>query len=114
MNGHLTPETVAAFFARHLPAAEMVCLFEHIEDCEACGKLFREARNLHVPSPSISQPALADVLFDDHLEDENLVALAANMLDGKTRKLVERHLQSCVRCRENVRCFLAATRNREP
>jgi len=114
VNNHLTQETVAAFIARRLPAAQVVRLFEHIEDCEACGELFREVRDLHVPSPPVSHPALAGVIFDNHLEYENLVALAENMLDGKTRKLVEQHLQSCVRCRESVRSFVEATRNYEP
>jgi len=89
VNDHLTREKVQAFVARRLPAAQVVRLFEHIENCETCGELFREVRDLHFPSPSISHPALAAAIFDDQLDHEpellNLYAPETRLKRGLVR-----------------------------
>ena len=108
MKEHLTDKQSQAFQARTLSATEMVTALQHLENCESCRqrshKYFQQLNDLQ---PSIIFLLPEFQLRHEHLDEEQLTALADNLLGVEEREILRSHLKGCLRCSEELRGFLA-------
>ncbi len=108
MNEHLTDKQSQAFQARTLPPKEMVTALQHLESCENCRarshQSFQQLNNFQPPAIFLL-PEFQ--LRHEHLDEEQLTALADNLLGVEEREILRAHLQGCSRCGEELRSFMA-------
>jgi anti-sigma factor ChrR (cupin superfamily) len=106
MLDHLTSVQIEKFYAGALDSEEMVSAAEHLAVCSSCRAIFHEIfqriRECALFSCSLSPEAW---FKDDHIEFDDLVAMAENKLDDEYMKVVNVHLSICARCWEAVRNF---------
>ena len=92
----------------------MTFVGEHIAGCRLCRELFREVLQ---ERGSTAGKALsigpAFWLKDEHLEYEQIVSYADQLMDSDERELYSEHLGLCGRCREDFESFLAHRRETE-
>ncbi len=108
MNEHLTDKQSQAFQARTLSVTDMVTALLHLENCESCRershKSFQQLNDFQ-PSTIFLTPEYQ--LRHEHLEEEQLTALADHLLGVEEREILRSHLKGCLRCSEELRGFLA-------
>jgi hypothetical protein len=104
MTAHVSPEKMEAFRADSLPADQAFGCAEHFAACEECGAAL--ARAPHFSSrPLAIDFSAGDFTPDEHVEYEKLVPYAEGRIKSEEAVLLEAHLRSCARCREEVRVF---------
>ena len=107
MNEHLTDKQSQAFQARTLPATDMVAALQHLEQCESC----RERSHQYFQQWNDFQPSTIFLLPEfqlrhEHLDEEQLTALANNVIGVEEREILRVHLQGCPRCGEELRSLM--------
>src|SRR4029078_12508056 len=114
MARHVSRVEIEAFRERTVSAEGMTFVGEHIAGCRLCRELFREVlqerRSTAGKALSIG-PAFW--LKDEHLEYEQIVSYADQLMDSDERELYSEHLGLCGRCREDFESFLAHRRETE-
>ncbi|PYS25454.1 MAG: hypothetical protein DMF72_01645 [Acidobacteria bacterium] len=98
-----------------LPDAELDGIAEHLAACQTCHQLFVETLRSQKGSSGLRFTlALEYWLRHEHVEYDQLVAIADNKLDKTDREIIDTHLSTCTECREDVRSFLAFAKQIEP
>jgi hypothetical protein len=98
-----------------LPEAELAVITEHLNQCELCHQLFAATLGHQRGTAPIRFTLEPEYwLKHDHLEFEQLVAIANHKLDAIDREMIDIHVAICESCREDVRSFLAFCRKIEP
>ena len=115
MSDHVSSGEMERFCARTLESSQWLAIAGHLATCAACLQLFREIfRKSRNYAPSAINLAPEHWLKNEHLEYEDLVALADGNLDEIEREMVSLHLKACGRCQEDVASFLDHRRQIEP
>ncbi|MBL8174312.1 MAG: zf-HC2 domain-containing protein [Bryobacterales bacterium] len=105
---HVRQEQIAAYWNGSLPAAELLRLDEHIEQCGPCRDLLLQA------APALA-PHLQDA--DPHLDFSTLEAWVNSSLSVDRSQQVETHLGQCASCHddaEDLRQFRRRMRHSAP
>jgi hypothetical protein len=115
MSAHLHPEKIERFYDRRLETAEMVAVWEHLDACDDCHRLFRDAfqsRRQGVPTTVNLSPAFW--FRDEHFDYATMAKYADETLDAEMREVAELHLQTCADCRLELQSLMAFRRATEP
>lgn len=115
MSDHVSSGEMKRFCARTLESSQWLAVAGHLATCAACLQLFREIfRKSRNYAPPVINLTPEHWLKNEHLEYEDLVALADGNLDEIEREMVSLHLKACGRCQEDVASFLEHRRQIEP
>ncbi|HYN25450.1 MAG TPA: hypothetical protein VES69_10450 [Pyrinomonadaceae bacterium] len=98
-----------------LPEAELTTITEHLTECQPCHQRFADTLG-HQRGSAPTRFTLAPEFWlgHEHVDFEQLVAVADNKLDAIEREIIDTHVNICVTCREDVRSFLAFRDQIEP
>ena len=108
MSEHLSDIQILSYQARTLSVVAMKTALQHLDQCESCRQRSREAfqqSNDHQPSTIFLSPKFQ--LRHEHLDEEQLTALADHLLGVEEREILRSHLHGCPRCGEELRSILA-------
>src|ERR671914_294666 len=106
MPEHILTSRMERFCARTLPARELAAVAEHLSACDSCHRQFSETLRRRRGGASVSFTLAPEWwLRHDHLAYEQLAPYVEGGFDDAERGIVELHLKSCGRCREDVRSF---------
>ncbi|MCI0659903.1 MAG: zf-HC2 domain-containing protein [Acidobacteria bacterium] len=115
MTAHMSKQQMEKFCARILQAPEMVAIAEHLSDCASCQLQFHETFQRRRNFAPVTIDLSPHFWFkDDHLEYEQMVGMVENTLDDEDREIIDIHLETCARCREDLRSFREFVRQIEP
>ncbi len=100
-DGHLTAAQVARYLARRSPAAEVLALHRHAEECAPCRRRLTEAAAGHYAGAAV--PVV--VAGDDpaHLDEDELAEYLAGRMAAGGRERAARHLAECAACAADAR-----------
>lgn len=88
---------------------------DHLTECRACHQLFADTLGNQRGSAPVRFSLEPEYwLRHDHLDFEQLVAIADEKLDATDREMIDIHCAICESCREDVRKFLAFCKEIEP
>jgi hypothetical protein len=105
---HLSTSQLKRFCVSALPEDELAALAMHTADCQSCHHQFTEELQHQRGSTPISFSLAPEFWFrHDHVDFEQLVAMAEGNLDATTREIINLHSKICGSCREDTRSFLA-------
>lgn len=91
-----------------LPEDELVAVAVHTTKCQSCHDRFVEELKRQRGSTALNFTLEPEFWFQhEHVDFDQLVALADKTLDQDTEKIINIHLKTCESCREDVRSFLA-------
>lgn len=108
MNDHLSDPQIILFQARALPPAVMIAVLEHLAHCIRCRQRNHEhfqATNAYQASTITLSPVIQ--LQHEHLDAEQVTALAHKKLDREDEEIAQAHLQTCQECRSEVQSLLS-------
>lgn len=115
MPEHITTSRMQRFRVRALPVAELNSIAEHLDVCPSCNQQFAEILQSRRGSEPVKITLAPEFwLRHEHVDFEQLVAIADNKLDETDREIVDTHLGSCPTCQEDLRSFLAFRKEIEP
>ncbi len=115
MTEHLSKPQLERFCLRALSKSELISSAQHFAECDLCRRQFQRTLELQREGTAVRFTLAPEAwLRHEHLEYEQLVALADNTMDGSDRELVDLHLKVCARCGEDVHSFLAFREQIEP
>jgi anti-sigma factor RsiW len=105
---HLSRSQLERFCVSALAEDELTAVALHVAECSECHQRFVEELKHQIGlGPSTFTLAPEFWFQHDHLDFDQLVDLADEKLDPSTREIIDIHLRTCERCREDVRSFLA-------
>ena len=107
MTHHLSTLQIKQLCVSALPEDELAAAAVHTAECQACDQRFIEELKRQrgcVPFNFTLEPEFW--FRNDHLDFDDLGGLADNMFDEERREIVNIHLSTCERCREDLRSFL--------
>lgn len=107
---HLSISQLERFCASALAEDELTAVALHLAECSECHQRFVEELKRQIGPPSTFTLAPEFWFQHDHLDFDQLVGLADEKLDASTREIIDIHLSTCEKCREDVRSFLAYRR----
>jgi hypothetical protein len=108
MTHHLSPLQGQQLCVSALPEAELVAAAMHTTECQSCHDRFVEELKRQRGSTPFNFTLEPEFWFQhDHVDFDQLVALADKTLDQDTEEIINIHLKICESCREDVRSFLA-------
>lgn len=108
MTHHLSTLQVQQLCVSALPEDELAAAAVHTVECQACHSRFVEELKRQRGSIPFNFTLEPEFWFQhDHVDFEQLVALADKNLDHDTEEIINIHLKTCESCREHVRSFLA-------
>ena len=107
MSEHITHAEMESFRIGALPWRETVLCAEHLDTCDRCSKSYHQvSQTSRTFRPLVFNFSLAAHLKEFHLSEyETLAPYVDGELDEEVAEMVELHLYSCQRCREDVRYF---------
>jgi len=115
MTEHVTTAQMEQFCVGALPKAELASISEHLTHCPVCHELFADTLKRQQGSGRISFTLAPEFwLRHEHVDFEQLVAIADNQLEETDREMIDVHLGICPSCQEDVRSFLAFKEQIEP
>jgi hypothetical protein len=98
-----------------LPEADLAVITEHLTQCQPCHELFADTLKTQRGASPITFTLEPEFwLRHEHVDFDQLVALADNKLDSTDREMVDIHLNTCATCNEEVRSFLEFREEIEP
>jgi hypothetical protein len=107
MTHHLSTLQVKQLCVSALPEDELAAAAVHTAECESCHQRFvEELKRQRGPAPFNFTLAPEFWFRHDHVDFDQLIALADKTLDQETEEIINIHLKTCERCREDVRSFL--------
>lgn len=105
---HISGQKMERFCVRTLSQTELADVAEHLAGCSACQREFVSTLRRQRGGSDLSFTLAPEFwLRHDHLDYEQLVALAEDKLDATDREVIDVHLKACGTCQEDVRSFLA-------
>jgi hypothetical protein len=105
---HLSTWQLKRFCVSALSKDELTAAALHMTDCQDCHQRFVTELKRQRGSIPFSFTLESEFWFrDDHLGFDELVGLADETLDQEMQEIISIHLNTCERCREDVRSFLA-------
>src|ERR1041385_2019724 len=108
MTHHLSTLQVQQLCVSALPEDELAAAAVHTADCQSCHRWFVDELKRQRGSTPFNFTLEPEFWFrHDHVDFEQLVALADKTLDHDTEEIIDIHLKTCESCREDVRSFLA-------
>jgi hypothetical protein len=108
MTHHLSTLQVQQLCVSALPEDELVAAAVHTTECQSCNERFVEELKRQRGSTPLNFTLEPEFWFQhDHVDFDQLVALADKTLDQDTEEIINIHLKTCESCREDVRSFLA-------
>jgi len=108
MTHHLSTLQVRQLCVSALPEDELVAAAVHTTECQSCNRRFVEELKRQRGATPLNFTLEPEFWFQhDHVDFDQLVALADKTLDQDTEEIINIHLKSCASCREDVRSFLA-------
>lgn len=104
---HLSKPRLERLSVRSLPPSELTLSTQHLAICQFCRRHYQEIREMR-RGGSIVRITLAPELWlsHEHLEYEQLVALADQTMAAEDLELANLHIKICATCREDMRSFL--------
>ena len=115
MTEHISKSRMERFSVSALPDAELDNIAEHLAACQTCQQLFVETLRSQKGSSRLAFTLAPEYwLRHEHVEYNQLIAIADNKLDKTDREIIDTHLTTCAECREDVRSFLAFAKQIEP
>src|SRR5438067_5555535 len=115
MTEHITTSRMQRFRVRALPVAELNSIAAHLDVCPSCNQQFAEMLQSRRGSELVKITLAPEFwLRHEHVDFEQLVAIADNKLDETDREMADIHLGSCPTCQEDLRSFLAFRKEIEP
>jgi hypothetical protein len=109
MTDHVPTRKMERFFVQALSLGELTSVAEHLAACPSCHGQFTEMLRSRRGSEPLKFTLAPEFWFrHDHVDYEQLVALADNTLDAADREIIDVHNKVCASCQEDVRSFLAA------
>jgi len=115
MTDHFTEAEIKRFAVSALPMTQLETIGNHLADCQTCHRVLVESLRSQRTSDRVQFSLDPAFLFrHDHLDYDQLVAIADNKLDATEQELVDTHLTTCTTCTEDVRSFLAFRKELEP
>src|SRR5260370_36767986 len=98
-----------------VPEQQLETIADHLAVCEGCHRVLSETLRRQRETEGLTLTLAPEFWFrHDHLDYEQLVGIAENMLDATEREIIDIHLSTCATCREDVRSFLAFREQTEP
>jgi hypothetical protein len=108
MTHHLSTLQVKQLCVSALPEDELAAAAVHTAECQSCNQRFIQELKRQRGSTPFNFTLEPEFWFrHDHVDFDQLVALADKSLDQETEEIINIHLKSCETCREDVRSFLA-------
>ena len=108
MTHHLSTLQVQQLCVSALPEDELVAAAVHTTECQSCHDRFVEELKQQRGSTPLNFTLEPEFWFQhEHVDFDQLVALADKTLDQDTEEIINIHLKTCESCREDVRSFLA-------
>src|SRR5262245_16072991 len=108
MPEHFSKSLIEQFRDRSLDVSTMSAISAHLEACVECYELFRKAFRAKKGGATARFTLSSAVwLKDEHIEYEQIVSYEDGSLDAEDREILDKHLELCLRCREDVRSFVA-------
>jgi hypothetical protein len=108
MTHHLSALELKQLCVGALPEDKLVPAAVHTSECQSCRHRFVEELKRQRGSAPLNFTLEPEFWFQhDHVDYEQLVALAEETLDQDTEEMINIHLKTCESCREDVRSFLA-------
>jgi hypothetical protein len=105
---HIEKSRIERFCVSALPEEELIASAEHLAKCVSCHDSFIACLKLQKGSGQLSFTLAPEYwLQHEHLDYEQLAALADKTLDAEDRQILDTHLRACAMCREAVGGFLA-------
>lgn len=115
MTEHISRTRIEQFRTRSLEAQELVAIWEHLDSCSVCHRLFQEISQSQRPGAPISFNLSPEYwLRDEHFDYETMAGHVDQTLDGEMREIADIHLKVCARCREDLNSFVDFRRQIEP
>ena len=109
MTDHLSTLQVKQLCVSALPEDELTAAALHTDECEFCRRrLVKELKRHRGPAESNFTLEPEFWFRHDHLDFDQLIALADKTLDEETEEIINIHLETCDTCREDVRGFRAS------
>ena len=107
MTHHLSTLQVKQLCVSALPEDELAAAAVHTAECQSCHQQFVQALKRQQNSGHFNFTLEPEFWFrNDHVDFDQLVALADKTLDDGTEEIINIHLTTCETCREDVRSFL--------
>jgi len=103
------------FYSRTLEVPELTRIAGHLATCDYCRRAYHEAfqrRRDYAPVAFNLSPEIW--LRNKHLSYEQLAPYIEDQVDETEREMLGLHLESCERCREDVRSFREHRRREDP
>jgi len=108
MTHHLSELEIKQLCVSALPEDELTAAAVHTAECQSCDQRFiRELKRQRGPVQFNFTLEPEFWFRNEHLDFDQLVALANDTFDEETREIINIHLSTCDSCREDVRSFLA-------
>jgi hypothetical protein len=108
MSHHLSTLQVKQLCVSALPEDELIAAAVHTSACQSCDQQLIDELKRHRNSAQSNFTLEPEFWFrNDHLNFDDLVALADETFDQETREIINIHLSICETCREDVRTFRA-------
>jgi hypothetical protein len=105
---HLSTLQVKQLCVSSLPEDELAAAALHCAECQFCHQRFvEELKRQRSSAPSTFTLEPEFWFRHDHVDFDQLEALADKTLDQDTEEIINIHLKTCDTCREDVRSFLA-------
>ncbi len=105
---HLSIPRLERLCVRALSPRELTLSTQHLASCEPCRRHYQRMNEIRRGGSTVRITLAAEVwVRHEHLEYEQLVALADHTMDADEFQLVDLHLKVCGRCREDMRSFFA-------
>jgi hypothetical protein len=115
MSEHVSRTKIDRFRARGLDAQELIAIWEHIDSCDACRRLYQEVSQRRIGGAPISfSLSIEHLLRNDHFDYETIAGYVDETLDSEMREIADIHLRMCVRCRRNLKSIVDFRRQIEP
>src|SRR6185503_20068552 len=102
MSYHLSELEIKQLCVSALPEDELAAAAVHTAECQVCDQRFiEELKRQRDPVPFKFTLEPEFWFPNDHLEFDDLVSLTDNAFDEETREIIDIHLSTCDRCRED-------------
>lgn len=102
---HLTAQHIEAYRAEKLSGDAVAFVYNHIAVCEICRNLLGDAPKLRASVDNWKNDFA--IQSNGHIDYELLSAYVDTKIDNIDREIVEHHLQTCLRCSQEVQDLLA-------
>src|ERR1700745_2721962 len=98
MRGHITSQEMHLASEGAIDPDSLLDISRHLDACALCARRAGELVDIDALAATMRDAISAD----DHPGIEELTAYAEDEIDNSAREWVDAHLESCVRCREDV------------